>query len=48
MSKTPVAFHQVVAHLAATLTQLGVDEDTIGELAGALVPLRTGIIAATG
>jgi hemoglobin len=30
---TDAVFYQVVAHLAATLIQLGVDKDTIGEIA---------------
>jgi hemoglobin len=43
---TDDAFDRVVTHLAATLTELGVDEVTIGEIAGALAPLRTQIVEA--
>lgn len=39
-------FDQVVAHLATTLSQLGLDEGTIGEIASVLVPLRADIVAA--
>ncbi|MHA6760408.1 group I truncated hemoglobin [Streptacidiphilus sp. PAMC 29251] len=38
-------FDQVVGHLAATLASLGVPEETIGEIAAALVPLRPEIVA---
>jgi hemoglobin len=41
---TDAAFYQVVAHLAATLTELGVDKDTIGEIAIKLAPFRDGIV----
>jgi len=42
---TPEAFHAVVAHLAATLAGLGVDDETIGQIAGALAPLEAEIVA---
>lgn len=41
---TNAAFDQVVAHLAAALAELGVDEATIGEIAGTLEPLRGEIV----
>ncbi|MGH8929842.1 MAG: group I truncated hemoglobin [Egibacteraceae bacterium] len=41
---TDAAFDKVVAHLAATLAELGVDEATIGEIAGALGPLKADIV----
>ena len=37
-------FDAVVGHLADTLTGLGVPEDTIGKIAGALAPLRDDIV----
>lgn len=37
-------FDAVVGHLAATLTSLGVDDDTIGEIAARLSPLRPVIV----
>ena len=37
-------FDAVVAHLAGTLTGLGVPEDTIGRIGGALAPLRDQIV----
>lgn len=46
LGATDAAFGQVVAHLAATLSELGVDEAAIDEIAGALAPLRTDIVAA--
>lgn len=44
--RTDAAFDQIVAHLAATLSALGVDQGTIGEIAGRLAPLRADIAAA--
>jgi hemoglobin len=40
------AFDAVVGHLASTLTGLGVPEETIGQIAGALAPLRSQIVDA--
>jgi len=37
-------FDAVVTHLADTLTALGVPEDTIGQIGGALAPLRDDIV----
>ena len=37
-------FDAVVTHLAGTLTALGVPEDTIGQVGGALAPLRGDIV----
>ena len=37
-------FDSVVGHLAGTLTELGVPEDTIGQIGGALAPLRDDIV----
>ena len=37
-------FDAVVGHLAGTLTGLGVPEDTIGQIGGALAPLRGDIV----
>ena len=39
-------FDAVVAHLVATLTGLGVPEETIGQIGGALAPLRGDIVTA--
>jgi hemoglobin len=39
-------FDAVVGHLTDTLTGLGVPEDTIGQIGGALVPLRDDIVTA--
>jgi hemoglobin len=41
-------FDAVVTHLAGTLTALGVAEDTIGQIAGALAPLRDDIVTTRG
>jgi hemoglobin len=41
---TDAAFDQVVVHLADTLTELGVDEATLAQIAGALGPLRADIV----
>lgn len=38
-------FDRVVAHLAATLTDLGVDDATVGEIGGALGGYRDDIVA---
>jgi len=38
-------FQQLVTHLMATLSELGVDEGTISEIAGGLAPLRADIAA---
>lgn len=43
---TSEAFDAVVQHLAATLTSLGVPDDTIGQIASALAPLKGDIVAA--
>ena len=37
-------FDAVVGHLAGTLIGLGVPEDTMGQIAGALAPLRDDIV----
>ena len=37
-------FDAVVGHLAGTLSGLGVPEDTIGQIGGALAPLREDIV----
>jgi hemoglobin len=37
-------FDRVVGHLVATLTSLGVDDATIGEVGAALAPLRSDIV----
>ena len=41
-------FDAVVGHLAATLASLGVPEETIGEIASALTPLRADIVTRGG
>ena len=41
---TDDAFDRVVGHLADTLGALGVDADTIGDVAGALAPLRGQVV----
>ncbi|WP_327287121.1 group I truncated hemoglobin [Streptomyces sp. NBC_01198] len=43
---TGEAFDLVVAHLAAALAEAGVDEPTIGTIAGALLPLKPDIVTA--
>lgn len=43
---TSFAFDRVVEHLADTLAELGVPAATIGEIAGALAPLRSDIVTA--
>jgi len=39
-------FDKVVGHLVATLQSLGVDDESIGEVGAALVPLKPEIVAA--
>ncbi|WP_026929484.1 group I truncated hemoglobin [Glycomyces tenuis] len=39
-------FDRVVGHLAASLTEAGVDAETIGVIAGALAPLKDEIVTA--
>ena len=41
---TDADFDAVVAHLVDTLTALGVPEETIGQIGGALAPLRGDIV----
>ncbi|RKN40150.1 group I truncated hemoglobin [Streptomyces hoynatensis] len=41
---TDADFDRVVAHLAASLAEAGVDEATIGTIAGKLAPLRADIV----
>lgn len=43
---TDADFDAVVGHLAATLTALGVPDETIGQIGGALAPLRGDIVTA--
>jgi hemoglobin len=43
---TDAHFDRVVEHLAGTLADLGVDNETIGEVAAALTPLRSAIVSA--
>lgn len=43
---TGPAFATVVGHLAASLTEAGVDDETISEIAGALAPLEPDIVTA--
>jgi len=43
---TPGDFDRVVDHLISTLRDLGIEEGTVGEVIGALAPLREVIIAA--
>lgn len=42
---TDADFDAVVAHLAGTLAGLGVPEETIGQIATALAPLRADIVS---
>jgi hemoglobin len=37
-------FDQVIAYAAQALTEAGVDSETIGEVAGALLPLRAQVV----
>ena len=39
-------FDAVVGHLVEALTALGVEQDTIAEVGGALLPLRADIVTA--
>ncbi len=41
---TDEAFDHVVTHLVATLTELGVDGETISAIGGALAPLRGDVV----
>jgi hemoglobin len=43
---TDADFDAVVAHLVGTLAGLGVPEETIGQIGGALAPLRGDIVTA--
>jgi hemoglobin len=43
---TAEAFGRVVDHLVATLTSLGVDNETIGSIGAALAPLQDQIVTA--
>ncbi|MFD5316148.1 group 1 truncated hemoglobin [Streptomyces sp. NPDC127098] len=43
---TDAAFDRVVGHLAASLAEAGVDEETIGVIAAKLGPLRADIVTA--
>ena len=43
---TDADFDAVVGHLVATLTGLGVPPETIGQIGGALAPLRADIVTA--
>lgn len=43
---TDAHFDQVVEHLVATLLGLGVPEDLIGDVGGALIPLRGQVVSA--
>jgi hemoglobin len=42
---TDLHFDAVVGHLVATLTGLGVPEETIGQIGAALAPLRSDIVS---
>ena len=37
-------FDAVVGHLVATLTELGVPDETIADIGGALAPIRSDIV----
>lgn len=41
---TDTAFGQVAAHLSDTLTELGVDDDTVGAIVGQVAGLRDDIV----
>jgi hemoglobin len=43
---TDAHFDRVVEHLVATLLGLGVPEDLIGDVGGALIPLRGQVVSA--
>jgi hemoglobin len=42
---TGEAFDHVATHLSATLTELGVDDDTVATIIGAVAPLRDDIVS---
>jgi len=46
LNVTDAHFDAVVSHLVDTLTGLGVPDETIGQIGGALAPLRTQIVTA--
>ena len=46
LAVTDAGFDAVVAHLVDTLTGLGVDQQTIARIGGALAPLRADIVTA--
>ncbi|MGY6021613.1 group I truncated hemoglobin [Streptomyces spinosirectus] len=46
LAVTEDAFGRVVGHLAAALTEAGVDEETIGTIARSLLPLKEDIVTA--
>lgn len=41
---TDADFDKVIGHAATALTEAGVDADTIGKVAGALMPLRSKVV----
>jgi hemoglobin len=41
---TDAAFDQVAAHLSSTLTELGVDDDTVGTIIGKIAGLRGDVV----
>lgn len=43
---TEAAFDRVVGHLAASLAEAGLDDETIGEIAAQLLPLKGDIVTA--
>jgi hemoglobin len=45
---TDAHFDRVVEHLAATLADLGVDSETISQVATALTPLRQEVVTTSG
>jgi hemoglobin len=44
---TDADFDSVAGHLVATLTDAGVDADTVGAVAAAVLPLRSSIVTAS-
>ncbi|SHM92472.1 group I truncated hemoglobin [Cryptosporangium aurantiacum] len=42
---TPAAFAAVVGHLAASLAEAGVDDETISQIAAVLVPLEPEVVS---
>ncbi|MDR2999471.1 MAG: group 1 truncated hemoglobin [Microbacterium sp.] len=42
---TDVDFDSVIGHAATALAEAGVDSETIGEVAGALMPLRAQVVS---